>query len=99
MKMQRNFTVSSNGINKLFYEDMLCRAELTVADFRDSSWGISLEKVINKNNREQIKLTKKQEYELFRRISADSRTELYTDEFDFILEDISNIDNTSVLDV
>lgn len=99
MKIQRNFTVSTNGINKLYYEDALCRAELIVADFRDSSWGISLEKVINKNNKEQIKLTKEQQYELFRRISADSRIELYTDEFDFILEDISNIDNTNLLDI
>ena len=97
--MKKNYNVTSDGRSKVYYEDLLCRVTLVVADFRDSSWGISLETTVDKRNGNIIKLSKEQRYELFRRISADSKTELYTTEFKFIKEELSNIDgNVSILD-
>lgn len=42
----------------MFYEYLLCKVTLIVADFRDSIWGISLEVVVDKRNDNVVKLSK-----------------------------------------
>ncbi|WP_026881387.1 hypothetical protein [Clostridium akagii] len=98
------FTVGTDGMDKLIYEDLSCRIDLPAADVRDISIWISIGKVISKNGSNIVKLTEKQRLQVYKRVSAVIRIEghdgIYTDEFKFIEEDIDNIDySKSILSI
>lgn len=100
MEYKKEYQVTSDGISKVYYEDSSCKVTLVVADFRDSAWLISAKILMNKRNSNFEKMSSNQKYELYRRISADCRKELATDEFKFVNEDIDNIDcSKGILDI
>lgn len=65
------YTLSSDGIKELTYEDSSCIAIVNVADFRERILWVTLIKVINKNNQMIIKVTDNQKMEIYKRVSAD----------------------------
>ena len=92
MEYEKNYNITTDGRSEVYYEDSSCKVKLVVADFRDSAWLIGARMLTNKINGNSEKISIKQKYELYRRISADCKKELATDEFKFINEDIQNID-------
>ncbi len=100
MEYEKKYTTASDGISEMYYEDPSCKVKLIVADFRDRTWWISAKKLINKRKGTLEIIPNKQKYELYRRISADARRELYTDEFELIEADAESIDYTKdILDI
>jgi len=100
MENKKFFKVTSDGIREVYYEDSSCNIKLVVADFRDSVWLISAKYLMNKRNSKLEKISIKQKYEIYRRISANCGRELATDEFKFINEDMDNIDcSKNILDI
>jgi hypothetical protein len=100
MEYKKKFQVTSDGRGEVYYEDLSCKVTLVVADFRDSIWMISADCLMNKKNGKMEKISNKQKYELYRRVSANCRRELATDEFKFINEDMDNIDcSKNILDI
>lgn len=91
------FTVKTDGMNKLIYEDSSCKIELPTADVRDISVWVSIGRIFSKDGSNITKLTTNQKLQAYRRVSAVLRIEghdgVYTDEFKLIEEDIQNIDS------
>lgn len=100
MEYEKNYNVTTDGISQIYYEDASCKVKLIVSDFRESTWWIGAKNIINMRSGNVEKMSNKQKYELYRRVSADVKRELFTDEFKFIEEDIKNIDySKSILDI
>ncbi|GGG82773.1 hypothetical protein GCM10010918_45320 [Paenibacillus radicis (ex Gao et al. 2016)] len=100
------FTIQSNGINEMSYEDPACVALIHIADFRDPVWWAAITKVISKSENENsiVKPTLEQKREIYKRICAhkmlDSMNGIFTSEFDFIEVSINDIDyKKSILDL
>ncbi|WP_066891416.1 hypothetical protein [Clostridium nigeriense] len=98
------FTVVTDGMHKVLYEDSSCKIELLAADVRDISLWVSIGKIFDKNGSNSTKLTNKQKLEAYKRVSAVLRLQgkdgVYTDEFKLIEVDIENIDyEKNILDI
>jgi hypothetical protein len=101
---EKHYEITSNGKDEIRYEDPSCYITVSVADFRDKVWWIGARTIFNKKNGSLEKISKKQKYEVFRRVSADAKLHgvpsVYTDEFEYIEEDVENIDYTKdILDI
>ena len=89
--MEKKFTIATNGVSKIIYEDYSCIAQVGAADFRDKCWYVGMGKVTNKKTEEQCKLTLLQKKVLYQRISYELHQELYDDRLKFILCEDKNI--------
>lgn len=93
---EKYYQITSDGRDEIKYEDSSCYIKLIVADFRDKVWWISTNNVFNKNNKHLEKITRDQNYEVCRRVSAYARSHgvegVYTVDFKFIYVDIDNIE-------
>ena len=80
------------------YQDNLCEVQFTICDPRDLALWVGIDKAID-NQGNNIKLTKEQKVELFKRISADwEGTEVFDVGFPFITCKKEQIDeNKSIL--
>jgi hypothetical protein len=94
---KNRFTVKTDGMNKLIYEDSSCKIELPAADVRDISVWVSIGSIFSKDGSNITKLTTNQRLQVYKRVSAVMRLEghdgVFTDEFKLIEEDIQNIDS------
>ena len=50
--MKKNFTIATDGVSDIIYEDKSCIAQVGAADFRDKWWWVGVGKVINKKTEE-----------------------------------------------
>ncbi|KHL92376.1 hypothetical protein QW71_29465 [Paenibacillus sp. IHB B 3415] len=98
------FTITSDGINQLFYEDSSCRVFINVADFRDEIWWTTIIKAVNKKSDEVEKINNQQKIEIYRRICAHKKLHstfgIMTSEFKLVEAEMSSIDSgTKILDI
>lgn len=98
---EKCYRISSDDKNDIVYEDPSCFIGLTVADFRDKVWWVSINKVIIKNDQQSKKITKAQKHEIYRRVSSDVRLHgvegVYTVDFKFVNVDLADIDYTKTI--
>ncbi|MBU3102411.1 MULTISPECIES: hypothetical protein [Clostridium] len=72
-KYEEKFKAGTNGMHNLEYEDMSCLISLPTADVRDEVLWVSIEKVLDKRQDLETKLSKTQRYEVIKRVSAAMR--------------------------
>lgn len=89
--MERLFTVAIRGDSDIIYEDNSCIAKVVAADFRDKSWYIGMGEVIDKKMQNRCTLSLFQKKVLYQRVSYKVHTELFTDEFGFIMCEDNNL--------
>lgn len=91
--------IGSDGRDYLYYEDSLCKIKISVADFRDPCWWLRIAQSSDKDGN-AITLNTAQKMEIYRRISARFKTNVYVDKIGVISEDLKNIDeNLSAMEM
>lgn len=102
--IKSNFYAGPNGVNMLEYEDHSCFIELPADDVRDQCIMVAIGNVIDKKYNREIKLTKIQKLEVYRRVSAVIKNKgwsgIYTDEYGMMEVNIDDIDDSKdILDI
>ena len=70
MEYKKKYTIASDGISEIYYEDTSCKATLVVSDFRDSTLWISARNLINKKNGNLEKMSNKQKFRAYFKINT-----------------------------
>lgn len=90
------FTIASDGINQVSYEDSSCKVFISVADFRDEIWWTTIIKTVNKKSGDSEKINDLQKIEIYRRICAHKKLHstfgIMTSEFNLIETEMNGID-------
>lgn len=91
--------IGSDGRDYLYYEDSQCKVKVSVADFRDPCWWLRIVQSSDKDGN-AITLNSVQKIEIYKRISARFKSNVYVDKIGFVSEDLKNIDeNRSVMEM